>query len=108
MWTSTMNDRLAMMLGGSCRRRSSLGRWRRGTPLERTARTAATVAAPATRPPAAAIAAVLTSPRQASTSVRRDGSGSRLGSSSSSASPAVGSSTAWASSTASSRMDGSL
>ena len=46
--------------------------------MERTARTAATVAAPATMPPAAAIAAVLTSPRHASTSVRRAGSGSRV------------------------------
>ena len=48
-------------------------RWRRGAAVERTARTAATVAAPATRPPAAAIAAVLTSPRHASTSVAPGG-----------------------------------
>ena len=62
-WTSTRKDRLATTLPRRSRRRPS----RRGEPLRAltapTARTAATVAAPARTPPAAAIAAVLTSSR---------------------------------------------
>src|SRR5919201_1395579 len=54
MWTSTRNERLAMIPCGSWRRRMIRGRCRLAEALERTARTAATVAAPATRPPAAA------------------------------------------------------
>ena len=63
---STRNERLATMFWRERpRRRIPLREdW---LPVPRTARTAATVAAPATIPPAAAIAAVRTSPRQRAT-----------------------------------------
>src|SRR5215211_7287750 len=72
----------------------------------RTARTAATVAAPATIPPAAAIAAVRTSPRQTSTWVEdaRSGRGRGASMGSCSSAAATGSSTACASKTDSSRL----